>query len=204
MIPTMPRKPKGFKGREKGRVYIDELRTVLNREMGTIRKWERTILPKRLHSKRGYRGWRYWTDEQVWGDKGIVVWMEKNDMRPGNLVTPPDKEEQHINNLRKPKYLDGYHIRSARYFAEQGRSREWIIRKLYPRTRYARPENLEAALEKLAKQEGWYFPPSLGKLSMLPDRVEREVAAFERSIDKLDYAEEARHKTRVIRKSMSA
>jgi hypothetical protein len=204
MIPTMPRKPKGFQGREEGRVYIDELKPILDREMGTIRKWERTILPKRLHSKRGYRGWRYWTDEQVWGDKGIVVWMDKNDMRPGNLVTPPEKEAQHVRALRKPKYLDGYHIRSARYFAEQGRSREWIIKKLFPRTRYARPENLEAALVKLFKQEGWYFPPSLGKLSMLPDRVEREVASFEREIDKFDYAEEARHKTRVIRKSVSA
>ena len=91
--------------------------------------------------------------------------------------------------------MTGTTFASARYFAEQGRSREWIIKKLYPRTRYARPENLEAALEKLFKQEDWYFPPSLGKLSMLPDRVEREVASFEREIDKLDYAAEARHKT---------
>jgi hypothetical protein len=204
MISTMPRKPKDFQGREDGRVYIDELSRVVDREMGTIRKWERTVLPSHLLSKRGHRGWRYWTDKQVWGARGIVVWMEKNDMRPGNLVTPPDKETQHVHNLRKPKYLDGYHIRSARYFAEQGRSREWIIKKMYPRTRYARPENLEAALVKLFEQEGWYFPPSLGKLSMLPDRVEREVAAFERSVDRLDYAEEARHRTREIRKQLSA
>ena len=49
--------------REAGRVYIDELAKIVDREMGTIRKWERTVLPKRLHSKRGYRGWRYWTDK---------------------------------------------------------------------------------------------------------------------------------------------
>ena len=162
--------------REEGRVYIDELAIIVDREMGTIRKWERTVLPKRLLSKRGHRGWRFWTDRQIWGKDGIIEWMEKNDMRPGNLVTPPEKEAQHVRALRRPKYLDGYHIRSARHFADEGRSREWIIKKLYPRTRYAQPKNLEKALEKLFEQEGWYFPPSLGKMSMLPDRVEREVA----------------------------
>ena len=192
--------------REAGRVYIDELAIIVDRELGTIRKWERLVLPKRLHSKRGYRGWRYWTDEQIWGKNGIVEWMDKNDMRPGNLVTPPEKEAQHVRSLRKPKYLDGYHIRSAKYFADQGRSREWIVKKLYPRTRYARPENLEAALEKYFKQEGWYFPPSLGKLSMLPDRVEREVASLEREAERMDMRnaarEEARAKTRRIKLSI--
>lgn len=182
--------------REDGRVYIDELASIVDREMGTIRKWERTVLPNRLQSRRGHRGWRFWTDKQVWGKDGILDWMEKNDMRPGNLVTPPEKEAQHVRNLRKPKYLDGYHIRSARHFAEQGRSREWIIKKLYPRTRYAKPKNLEAALEKLFAQEGWYFPPSLGKLSMLPDRVEREVAALEREADRYERTEELREEAR--------
>lgn len=188
--------------REDGRVYIDELGKLLDRKMNTIRKWERVGgLPKRLHSKRGYRGWRYWTDDQVYGDRGIIAWMNRNDMRPGNLVTDPDKEAQHVKNLRRPKYLDGYHLRSAQYFAEQGRSREWIIRKLFPRTRYARPENLEAALEKVFEQEGWYFPPSIGKLSMLPDRVERELVALEREAEKVELREEARAKTRRIRAS---
>ena len=190
--------------REEGRVYIDELHILLDREMNTIRKWERLgVLPKRLHSKRGYRGWRFWTDNQVYGENGIIAWMDKNDMRPGNLVTPPEKEAQHLRALRKPKYLDGYHLRSARYFAEQGRSREWIVRKLFPRTRYSRPENLEAALEKVAKAEGWEFPPSLGgKLSMLPDRVEREVAALEREAERMDLRDQAREKTKRIRASI--
>jgi hypothetical protein len=188
--------------REEGRVYIDELAKLVDRELGTIRKWERLLLPKRLYSKRGYRGWRYWTDKQIYGPDGILEWMEKNDMRPGNLVASPDKEEQHLHNLRKPKYLDGYHIRSAKYFAEQGRSREWIVRKLFPRTRYARPENLEAALEKLFKAEGWDFPPSLGKLSMLPDRVEREVKSFEREVARIELRGEAREKTKQIRQSI--
>lgn len=188
--------------REEGRIYIDELRHVINREMGTVRKWERENLPKRLHSKRGYRGWRYWTDEQIFGKNGIIVWMEKNDMRPGNLVTDPSMEDQHIANLRRPKYLDGYHLRSAKHFADKGKSREWIIKKLFPRTRYARPENLEAALEKVFAQEGWYFPPSIGKLSMLPDRVEREVAAFEREVEKMELRDQARAKTVRIRASI--
>ena len=188
--------------REEGRVYIDELAKIVDREMGTIRKWERQRLPKRLLSRRGHRGWRFWTDKQVWGPDGIVEWMEKNDMRPGNLVTPPEKEAQHVRSLRRPKYLDGYHIRSARAFAEQGRSREWIVKKLYPRTRYAKPKNLEAALEKLFAQEGWYFPPSLGKLSMLPDRVEREVKAIERAVEKIELREKAREKTIRIRQSI--
>ena len=183
--------------REEGRVYIDELAKLVDREMNTIRKWERLgDLPKRLHSKRGYRGWRYWTDKQVYGKDGIVAWMEKNDIRPGNLVTDPSKETQHVHNLRKPKYLDGYHIRSAKHFADQGRSREWIVKKLFPRTRYARPENLEAALVKVFAQEGWEFPPSLGKLSMLPDRVEREVASLERQVERDDRQEGLRAKAR--------
>jgi hypothetical protein len=188
--------------REEGHVYIDELAKLVDREMGTIRKWERHLLPKRLMSKRGYRGWRFWTDKQVYGKDGILVWMDKNDMRPGNLVTPPEREAQHLKNLRKPKYLDGYHIRSAKHFADQGRSREWIIKKLFPRTRYARPENLEAALVKVFAQEGWDFPPSIGKLSMLPDRVEREVAALEREVEKIELREAARAKTIRIRASI--
>jgi len=187
--------------REVGRVYIDELRVIVNREMGTIRKWERQLLPKRLHSKRGHRGWRYWTDAQVWGDKGIIAWMKENDMRPGNLVSDPSKEDQHVKNLRKPKYLDGYHIRSARIFAEQGRSRDEIVRILFPRTRYARPVNLEKALEKLFKQEGWYFPPSLGKIQMLPDRVERNLKKMEREVEKFELQGEARDRTREMKKS---
>jgi hypothetical protein len=192
MISTMTKRPQT---REPGRVYIDELRPIIDREMGTIRKWERTILPKRLHSKRGHRGWRFWTDNQIWGKNGIIEWMEKNDMRPGKLMVPPEKTSEHIHNLRKPKYLDGHHIRSARHFADIGKSRQFIIQKLFPRTRYARPENLEAALEKLFDQEGWYFPPSLGKISMLPDRVGRKVKTFERDVEKMELRHDAQERT---------
>jgi hypothetical protein len=127
--------------------------------------------------------------------------MADNDMRPGNLVSDPSKEAQHVRNLRKPKYLDGYHIRSARRFADQGKSRDEIIRKLYPRTRYARPENLEKALVKLFAQEGWYFPPSFGKLQMLPDRIERSVKQMEHTVSKFEYRQDARERTRIMKKS---
>jgi hypothetical protein len=195
-----------FEPREEGHVYIDELALIVDRAMGTIRKWERSLLPKRLHSKRGYRGWRYWRDDQVWGKNGILDWMEKNDMRPGNLVASPDPEvvAKHVRNLRKPKFLNGYHLRSAKLWADQGRSREWIIKKLYPRTNYARPENLENALVKVFAQEGWDFPPSIGKLSMLPDRIEREVVAFEREIERMEIREEARERTDALRQELKA
>ena len=169
--------------REEGIVYIDELAEIINREQGTIRKWERERLPKRLHPKRGFRNWRYWTDAQVWGPSGIFAWMERNDMRPGNLVTDPDKADEHVRNLRRPKYLNGYHIRSARTFVEQGKSRAWIVETIWPRTKYARPENLEAALVKLFAANGWYFPPHVRR--KLPAKVEREMVRYEEQFQKI-------------------
>lgn len=171
------------KTREKGRVYIDELTGIINRQQGTIRKWERERLPKRLLPSRGYRKWRYWTDEQIWGKNGIIAWMERNDMRPGNLVTDPAKEDEHVQNLRRPKYLNGYHLRSAKIFVEQGKSRAWIIETLWPRTKYARPENLEAALVKYFAQNGWYFPPK--RETTLPKKIEREMVRYEDEFEKI-------------------
>jgi hypothetical protein len=169
--------------REEGVVYIDELALIINREQGTIRKWERERLPKRLHPKRGFRNWRYWTDSQVWGQNGVIDWMDRNDMRPGNLVTDPDKADEHVRNLRRPKYLNGYHIRSARTFVEQGKSRAWIVETLWPRTKYARPENLEAALVKLFAANNWYFPPHVRR--KLPAKVEREMVRYEKKFEKI-------------------
>jgi hypothetical protein len=170
--------------RQENIVFIDELAKILNRKQGTIRKWEREgMLPKKLLPRRGKRNWRYWTDGQVWGPNGIIAWMEKNDMRPGNLVTDPSKEAEHLENLRRPKYLNGYHIRSAKIFAENGKSRAWIVEKIWPRTRYARPENLEAALVKVFKAEGWEFPPKVPV--RLPRKVEREMVHLEEQFDKI-------------------
>jgi hypothetical protein len=169
--------------REEGIVYIDELAAIINREQGTIRKWERERLPKRLHPRRGHRNWRYWTDGQVWGPSGIIVWMDRNDMRPGNLVTDPDKADEHVRNLRRPKFLNGYHIRSAKTFVEQGKSRAWIVETIWPRTKYARPENLEAALVKVFAANEWYFPPHVRR--KLPAKVEREMVRYEKQFEKI-------------------
>jgi hypothetical protein len=178
MIPARP------ETRQEGIVYIDELAAIINRKQGTIRKWGLTgTLPKHLLPHRGSRNWRYWKDSQVWGPRGIIAWMERNDMRPGNLVTDPSKEAEHLENLRRPKYLNGYHLRSARTFVEQGRSRAWIVETLWPRTKYARPENLEAALVKVFEAEGWEFPPKVPVV--LPRRVEREMVGLEKQFDNL-------------------
>lgn len=141
-----------------GLIYIDELASIINREVGTIRKWHRTgKLPKRLEPKRGRRGWRCWTPAQV---EGIKRWMTKNDMRPGRLYTDPAKESEHVEHLRKPKFMNGHQIRSARDMARNGRSLEYILKKIHPRTKYASPENLEVALRKVAEREGWNLPRS--------------------------------------------
>jgi len=172
--------------RDEGVVYIDELAKIINRQQGTIRKWERERLPKRLHPHRGARNWRYWTDSQVWGPNGIVAWMKRNDMRPGNLVTDPEKADEHVRNLRRPKYLNGHHIRSAKAFVAQGRSRAWIVETLWPRTKYARPENLEVALVKLFASNNWYFPPH-HRVSgdELPAKIERDMVKYEDKFEKI-------------------
>lgn len=113
------------------------------------------MLPKYLCPHRNTRDWRYWTHGQVFGERGIIAWMERNDMRPGAVFTDPDKETQHVHNLRRPKYLNGKHIRSARIFVDKGKSREWILRKLLPRTKYSGEKGLLTALLRVWQIEGW-------------------------------------------------
>jgi hypothetical protein len=145
------------KPKEEERIYIGQLAEEIHREMGTIRKWEHQgKLPKHLRPRRGERNHRYWTRKQV---EGIKAWMKRNDMRPGRVVTDPSKEDQHVEHLRKPKGMDGYAVRDAKKMAAAGKSRAYIVRKLFPRTKYASPENLEAALVRLFRKNGWDFPP---------------------------------------------
>lgn len=145
-------------------IYIKDLAQILNRKENTIRKWERTgILPKRLHPKRGIRDWRYWTHAQVYGKDGIIAWMKKRDMRPGNLLTDPSKEEEHIQKLRRPKYLNRHHINTVRIMVENGKSVDQIVKKLMKSKnppRYSSAKNLERALRGYFKQNGWPFPSS--------------------------------------------
>lgn len=88
------------------RIYIEEAAELLNRRVGTIRKWESTgALPKELLPQReGARQWRWWTPEQI---KGIKAWLKKTDRRPGKGLPhykPKQKDvEKVIEKLRGPR-----------------------------------------------------------------------------------------------------
>jgi hypothetical protein len=141
---------------------MEEVCRILDRKANTVRKWEREgRLPKRLVPKRGERQRRYWTQTQV---DGLLKWMITNDMRPGRLVTDPANEQRHIANLRRPKYLNGDTIRGVREMAAHGRSREYILKKTFPRTKYATTASLERALQQVAKQQGWELPAPAHKI----------------------------------------
>ena len=155
--------------REAGRLYIDELSIVVNRRPDTIRKWERAgMLPQHLMPKRGARDWRYWTDNQVYGQRGIINWMKKNDMRPGSYLTTPDQEPAHIKNMRRPRIKIEL-LREIRYWGrthksgvkkgQHRRSRKWIINHYFPRTSYTNKANFEKALSTYFSLQGWEFPP---------------------------------------------
>lgn len=116
-------------------------------------------MPKRLHPKRGKRGWRYWTPAQV---AGIEEWMEKNDLRPGkSLANPAADPEQHIRNLRRPKHMNKHIIKLVRAGAKNGLTAKEICADLYPHTKYEKPENMERACRRYFSDQGWYFPPAV-------------------------------------------
>ena len=141
-------------------IYINDLAEIINREIGTIRKWEREgKLPKHLHPRRGDRGWRCWTHGQVYGDRGIIAWMKKHDMRPGRVLSDPANADQHVRNLRRPKYLSKTLIKLAHTMAQNKASAADIVEELYPHTKYASKENLEDALRRYFTRQGWVFPP---------------------------------------------
>ena len=160
--------------REAGRFYIDELSLLLNRRADTIRRWQGTEqnpgpLPKHLHPKRGSRNWRYWTDNQVYGARGIVVWKEREDMRPGNFFTDPSQEENHIRRLRVPKMISEATLEEIHQYSYQitrgpnkgkwARSREWIVKVYYPQSDYLSIENFLRAVTRYFAERGWPFPP---------------------------------------------
>jgi hypothetical protein len=158
--------------REPGRYYIDELSAIVNRKPDTIRKWERMdMLPAHLKPRRGTRDWRYWTDKQVFGPRGILAWMRKNDIRPGAYLTTPEQEKQHIANMRRPRGMKLDMLEEIRYYArsfksgsKQGqhrRSRKWIIDHYFDQTSYTSKENFEKAITSYFAAQGWEFPPAL-------------------------------------------
>lgn len=89
------------------RIYIREAAELLNRRMGTLRKWERTgVLPKHLrpHREKTGRQWRYWTPKQI---EGIRQWLVKSDRRPGKGLPTynPTREQAEANiiKMRRPR-----------------------------------------------------------------------------------------------------
>jgi len=166
------------------KVYINELALILDRKVETIRKWETSgRLPKYLWPKRGKHDWRCWTPAQV---EKIKEWMIRNDMRPGRLLTDPDLESQHVANLRKPKYISGHHIKSTKAFIEQGKSRDEIVKIIFPRTKYSTPEKAEKALVKTFKINGWDFPPKTNHRRRLSKGMEAEIGQLERQVNSLE------------------
>jgi hypothetical protein len=90
---------------EDQRVYIKEAAGLLNREMGTLRKWEYSgILPKHLAPKRGVRGWRYWTPKQI---DDLKDWLEATDRRSGKGLPYWNPTEEQVaeamRKMRRPK-----------------------------------------------------------------------------------------------------
>lgn len=170
------------------RIYISDLARIVNRKRGTIRKWESSgRLPKKLIPARGFRGWRCWTHQQVYGRNGIIAWMRKNDMRPGNKLSKPGNEDSHVEKLRQPKMLSGHNIMSARMMAEAGRSREHIIKNVLPRTRYY--ERVERMLEVIFEDRGWYLPPAKPRKHVDPPlskQQRKDLAKMEKMIRALD------------------
>lgn len=192
--------------REPGRVYIDELAKIVHRKVDTVRKWEKDDkLPQHLRSRRGTRNWRYWTDAQVYGPRGIIKWMRSNDMRPGRVVTSPDREDVHIDHLRKPKAIPPIvleQIKMRAMIADSGRrkgksvwTRQGIIKHFFPSTRYANEANFERAVVRYFAEQGWPFPPPTETNGAKPkkrprrrakvQRVPRELRDLDREADRL-------------------
>jgi hypothetical protein len=156
--------------REPGRIYIDELVPIVNRKPDTIRKWERSgMLPAHLHPKRGTRDWRYWTDKQVYGPRGILRWMKDNDIRPGAYLTTAAQETNHIRHMRRPRGMKLSMLEEIKYYArtfksgnkkgKHRRSRQWIIDHYFDQTSYSSKANFEKAIVNYFAAQGWEFPP---------------------------------------------
>lgn len=137
---------------------MKQLEQIIDRRPNTIRIWELYgRLPSHLVSKRDpVNNRRFWTHEQV---VQIIEWMTESDMRPGRLMSDPANESKHLQNLRLPKFLTGNQINGARRMAENGRSRSFILNRIYPNTKYSNIRGLERALLQAAKIQGWQMPP---------------------------------------------
>jgi predicted DNA-binding transcriptional regulator AlpA len=179
-------------------IYISELCEIVNRKRNTIYKWEHSgRLPKHLIPQRGYKGWRCWTYEQVYGKNGIIAWMKANDIRPGNFITDPSREAQHIASLRRPKYLTKNDINRVLTWIEKGWGAKKIAQRLLAihvkqdrNPRYKRWQNVDRALRAYFEATG------MGMAYPVEDEGERQVKKL---INSFDHAERSGDNERAIK-----
>jgi hypothetical protein len=86
-------------------IGITEAANFLDREAGTLRKWERDgILPEEFLPKRDDQNRRYWSQEQL---NAMKQWLIDTDRRPGKGLKhyhpSPEKLAQHLANQRGRK-----------------------------------------------------------------------------------------------------
>lgn len=86
-------------------VGITQAAKYLDREPGTLRKWERdNVLPADLLPSRDDQNRRYWSQEQL--DR-IKEWLIDTDRRPGkglkHYKPSPEKLAEHLRNQRGRK-----------------------------------------------------------------------------------------------------
>lgn len=206
--------PERLRTREPGRIYIDELAQIVNRKPDTIRKWERLgMLPTHLAPKRGMRDWRYWTDKQVYGQRGILKWMKTHNIRPGAYLTTPDQEVSHIRNMRQPRAISKevvdeirYHARTFKSGAKKGKhrhSRKWIIDHYFERTNYASKENFEKAIASHFASQGWEFPPTGRARGPVPGARARMLKQVQKDPEVRRMTREANRIVRIVDKKLT-
>ena len=86
-------------------VGIKQAAVFLDREPGTLRKWERdNVLPGNLLPQRDDQNRRYWSQEQL---ELIKQWLVDTDRRPGkglkHYKPSPEKLAEHLRNQRGRK-----------------------------------------------------------------------------------------------------
>lgn len=85
------------------RVYISEAAERLHRRVDTLRKLDNSgEFPHHLRPKRGYRNWRYWTEDQM---TELKKWFA--DRKPGSAIPgydpDPDRLALHLERMRHPR-----------------------------------------------------------------------------------------------------
>lgn len=111
----LPDNPFLLKQRKQNRIYIREAARLLNRRMGTLRRWDQeNALPKHLRPHRGHGGsnWRFWTSEQI---EGIKEWIRETERYPGKSLphyNPTEKDlEKAIKKMRGVKHQTSERLR---------------------------------------------------------------------------------------------